>query len=252
MDMNADGHATTTPTTQRDDEHRDQQRDVIVGRLPSREALAFQEAAGTCRQPLFLARQLSEFPMRALILIAAAALALAACGNNDQADNTQNVDENLTAENIVSNDVTAIDAVTGDAANMAADVDYSNLADNSLDNDAQRAPRRQAWPRSRRPAGAKAAPSEPRRQRDRPTPNKLRAARPPCAPAATGAISAAPSPARSPPRAPASRCCAVHRLDQEMVEVPAFELGRIDSRPAATPASARRPSAGRPRSRPWG
>ena len=66
--------------------------------------------------------------MRALILIAGA-LALAACGNNDQADNTQNVDENLTAENIVSNDVTAIDAVTGDAANMAADVDmnYGNL-----------------------------------------------------------------------------------------------------------------------------
>ncbi len=70
--------------------------------------------------------------MRALILIAGApilAVALAACGNNDQTDNTQNVDENLTAENIVSNDVTAIDAVTGDAANMAADVDmnYGNL-----------------------------------------------------------------------------------------------------------------------------
>jgi len=72
--------------------------------------------------------------MRPLILVAIAALALSGCGNNDQADNTQNVDENLTAENIVSNDVTAIDAVTGDAANMAADVDYSNLADNSLDN----------------------------------------------------------------------------------------------------------------------
>jgi hypothetical protein len=68
------------------------------------------------------------------IAIVAAALALAACSNNGQADNTQNVDENLTAESIVSNDVTAIDAVTGDAANMAADVDYSNLADNSLDN----------------------------------------------------------------------------------------------------------------------
>src|SRR5881398_1798962 len=71
--------------------------------------------------------------MRALILASVAALALSGCGNNDQTDNTQNVDENLTAENIVSNDVTAIDAVTGDAANMAADVDYSNLADNSLD-----------------------------------------------------------------------------------------------------------------------
>jgi len=63
--------------------------------------------------------------MRALVLIAGAALALAACKNNDQVDNTQNVDENLSAENIVSNDVTAIDAVTGDAANMAADVDVN-------------------------------------------------------------------------------------------------------------------------------
>jgi hypothetical protein len=98
------------------------------------EALAFQEAAGTCRQPLFLADRFSELPMRPLIFAAIAALAVSACGNNDQADNTQNVDENLSAENIVSNDVTAIDAVTADSANMAADVDYSNLMDNSLDN----------------------------------------------------------------------------------------------------------------------
>ena len=71
--------------------------------------------------------------MRALLLIAGAALALTACKNNDQTDKTQNFDENLTAENIVSNDVTAIDAVTGDAANMAADVDmnFGNL-DNGL------------------------------------------------------------------------------------------------------------------------
>ncbi len=40
--------------------------------------------------------------MRALMLLAAAAaLALGACGNNDQTDNSQNIDENLTAENIV-------------------------------------------------------------------------------------------------------------------------------------------------------
>lgn len=62
--------------------------------------------------------------MRLLILFAGAALSLAACRNNDQVDNTTNVDENLTAENIVSNDVTAIDAVTGEDANMAADVNY--------------------------------------------------------------------------------------------------------------------------------
>jgi hypothetical protein len=66
--------------------------------------------------------------MRPLIIIAGAlSLPLAACGNNDQTDNTQNVDQNLTAENIVSNDVTAIDAVTGDAANMAADSDVNDI-----------------------------------------------------------------------------------------------------------------------------
>ena len=64
--------------------------------------------------------------MRALIIIAGI-LALAGCRNNDQTDNTQNVDENLTAENIVSNDVTAIDAVTGDAANMAAESDVNDI-----------------------------------------------------------------------------------------------------------------------------
>jgi len=68
--------------------------------------------------------------MRAPLLFAAV-LCLSACGNNDQTDNTQNTDENLSAESIVSNDVTAIDAVTGDAANMAADVDmnYGNLGE---------------------------------------------------------------------------------------------------------------------------
>jgi hypothetical protein len=77
-----------------------------------------------------------EFEMRLTVLAAATALALtaAACKNNDQHDNTANVDENLTAENIVSNDVTAIDAVTGDAANMAADVNYTEV-DNTLGNE---------------------------------------------------------------------------------------------------------------------
>jgi hypothetical protein len=66
--------------------------------------------------------------MRTYLLLAVAALGLSACGNNDQTDKNANVDESLSAENIVSNDVTAIDAVTGDAANMAADVDVNFTA----------------------------------------------------------------------------------------------------------------------------
>jgi hypothetical protein len=99
--------------------------------------------------------------MRALLLIAGAALALAACKNNDQTDKTQNFDENLTAENIVSNDVTAIDAVTGDAANMAADVDmnFGNL-DNGLAAEAANGmtPAGKPRPRSPREGTLSAAP----------------------------------------------------------------------------------------------
>lgn len=93
--------------------------------------------------------------MRHLLLIAAAALAVAGCKNNDQHDNTMNVDENLSAENIVSNDVTAIDAVTGDAANMAADVNYEDETDNSVAN----LPANEAAPKSKPPATEKKASS---------------------------------------------------------------------------------------------
>ena len=66
--------------------------------------------------------------MRALLLIAGTALALSGCNRSAQTDNNQVASDSLTAQNIVSDDVTAIDAVTGDAANMAADVDnFGNL-----------------------------------------------------------------------------------------------------------------------------
>jgi hypothetical protein len=64
--------------------------------------------------------------MRALILIAGTALALAGCGKNDQAANSANVDESLASEQTLSNDVTAIDAVTAEDSNMAADVAFTN------------------------------------------------------------------------------------------------------------------------------
>jgi hypothetical protein len=88
--------------------------------------------------------------MRSLLLIAGVALALAGCGRNAQNDNNQAAGENLTAESIVSNDVTAIDAVTGDAANMAADVDmnFGNLNEIS-DNTPATQPQRPSRPAPR-------------------------------------------------------------------------------------------------------
>lgn len=98
--------------------------------------------------------------MRILLLAAAAAaLVLAGCRNNDQHDNNMNVDENLSAENIVSNDVTAIDAVTGDAANMAADVDtnYGDLDNSALESNGVTRPT-QARPKTPREGTLAAAP----------------------------------------------------------------------------------------------
>ena len=61
--------------------------------------------------------------MRIPILIAA--LALASCGGNEQADNTA-VTEGTSADQVTAvNDATAIDAATGQAADMAADVNYT-------------------------------------------------------------------------------------------------------------------------------
>lgn len=93
--------------------------------------------------------------MRAL-LITVLALSLAACGKSDQAEDNQNIGDTLTADSIVSNDVTAIDAVTGDAANMAADVDmnFGNLepAGNAASNQTAKKPERPAPQRSETPA----------------------------------------------------------------------------------------------------
>ena len=72
--------------------------------------------------------------MRRLIL-AAALLAATACNREQQAEETAGVDQNVAVEAIGGNDLTAIDAATNDAANMAADAELSlNAADaNTLD-----------------------------------------------------------------------------------------------------------------------
>ena len=70
--------------------------------------------------------------MRLTLFLALTALTLGACRDKG-ADNAINQDAGLTADNIVSNDITAIDAVTAQAANMAADVDYADAL-NALSN----------------------------------------------------------------------------------------------------------------------
>lgn len=64
-----------------------------------------------------------------------AALTLSACGSKNGADNSAVGEENAASQTIVTNDVTAIDAATGEAANMAPDVNYT-LDENNLENGA--------------------------------------------------------------------------------------------------------------------
>jgi hypothetical protein len=61
--------------------------------------------------------------MRKLILIAA--IGLAACSGKQQANNAAVSEESGATQFAPTNDTTAIDAATGEAANMAADVNYS-------------------------------------------------------------------------------------------------------------------------------
>ena len=73
--------------------------------------------------------------MRRLIFAAALLAATSACNREQQAEEAAGVDQNVAVEAIGGNDLTAIDAATNDAANMAADAELSlNAADaNALD-----------------------------------------------------------------------------------------------------------------------
>lgn len=89
--------------------------------------------------------------MRIRILFLTAAFGLVACGGDNQAGNTANVQENLSAAAFESNDITAIDAVTGEDANMAADVNFTDLGGNNATASANRGSSDRAAP-ARTPA----------------------------------------------------------------------------------------------------
>ena len=65
--------------------------------------------------------------MRALILVAGAALAVAACSSNDNANNTMNVDENLTTTDVNATDMNATDMNATDM--NATDMNATTNAD---------------------------------------------------------------------------------------------------------------------------
>jgi hypothetical protein len=69
--------------------------------------------------------------MRKLILFSA--LALASCGGAQQANNAAVSEESGAGDVTAVNDTTAIDAATGQAANMAADVNYTFNEDTNAD-----------------------------------------------------------------------------------------------------------------------
>ena len=87
--------------------------------------------------------------MRLVLLVIAASLALAGCGKEQATGNTSALDQAVTAEDFETNDVTAIDAATGAAANMAADVDF-NMIGNEDANDSR--PAESGSPRPQRAA----------------------------------------------------------------------------------------------------
>jgi len=83
--------------------------------------------------------------MRALILVAGAALAVSACSSNDSANNTMNVDENLTDMNATTDmnapaDMNAVDMNATNAADTAnAAADTANAAANTANSAANNA-----------------------------------------------------------------------------------------------------------------
>ena len=89
---------------------------------------------------------------REMIALAVLLSALAACDKQPAAQDVRQADQELARDDLDSSDLTAIDAVSGADSNMAADIDFSNMALNA-DDEAEPA-NRQSGRRSR------AAPAE--------------------------------------------------------------------------------------------
>ena len=63
--------------------------------------------------------------MSRIAVVVAVSLAVAACGTQDQPSEQTGVEQDINVVTATGNDVTAIDAATGEDSNMAADVEFS-------------------------------------------------------------------------------------------------------------------------------
>jgi hypothetical protein len=99
--------------------------------------------------------------MRALTLaLALSSLALTGCGKKQAEGNSSAPDDVSSAQEVTTNDTTSIDAATGAAANMAADVDI-NESDNADSGDTRATNRSHAKPRAAAPAANASSDSTP-------------------------------------------------------------------------------------------
>jgi hypothetical protein len=98
--------------------------------------------------------------MRMMVLLVAIALPLAACGKSGEDEGAGGGSE-ISAEAISSNDITAIDAVTGEAANIAADtvIDANLIAGGNGSGTASGDGQRQRRPARPGSAGGNPAPA---------------------------------------------------------------------------------------------
>ncbi len=88
---------------------------------------------------------------RRMLAIAAALWALAACDKEPTAQDVRSADQDLARDDLETNDLTAIDAASGADSNMAADIDFTNMA---LNEDGEAEPGNRSSPRRARPAPA--------------------------------------------------------------------------------------------------
>lgn len=73
--------------------------------------------------------------MRSHLLILASTILLGGCGTDEKSAEQSSTEESLNIAIAEGNDITAIDAATGDDANMAADVEFTSNELDALENE---------------------------------------------------------------------------------------------------------------------